>query len=108
MPGAFRAGLLCNFVGGLPSLTWQTALTTWSASPVLDALAVLAVVGYVAMLRRLSARGQRWPVGAVVCFVTGVLVLLVSVNGSIEGWRAAETSSTSGSSSSDTGIGRCA
>jgi putative copper resistance protein D len=71
-------------VGELPPLTWQTALTTWSVSPVFDALALLALVCYVDLLRRRSAAGQRWPARATACFMTGIGVLLISVNSSIE------------------------
>ncbi len=69
----------------IPPLTWHTAVTTWTSAPIVDVLAVLAVVGYlIAVFRRGRTSGPGWPVRATASWLAGVAVLLVSVHSSIE------------------------
>lgn len=71
-------------MGELPPLTWQTALTTWTSAPVADVVAVLAVAGYLGVVRHLSRSGQSWPARNTAWFGAAVLVLLVSLHSSID------------------------
>lgn len=69
----------------IPPLTWQTAVTTWTSAPLVDVLAVLAVVGYLVAVFRWTRREEsRWPRYATASWLAGVAVLLVSVHSSIE------------------------
>jgi putative membrane protein len=66
-------------------LTWHAAVTTWTWAPIVDVLAVLAVVGYLAAVRRAArSDGPVWPLRATASWLAGVVVLLVSVHSSIE------------------------
>jgi putative membrane protein len=66
-------------------LTWHVAVTTWTSAPVVDVLAVLAVAGYLATVRRRTQpSGCRWPRYATASWLAGVAVLLVAVHSSIE------------------------
>lgn len=72
-------------VPGIPPLSWYTAVTTWTSAPVVAVLAVLAVAGYLAAVRRHSRRtAQRWSKLRTASWLAGVGVLLVSVHSSIE------------------------
>ncbi|HKS51611.1 MAG TPA: cytochrome c oxidase assembly protein [Pseudonocardiaceae bacterium] len=69
----------------IPPLTWHTALTTWTSAPIIDVLAVLAVVGYLtAVVRRSRTAATGWPLHATVSWLAGVAVLLISLHSSIE------------------------
>jgi putative copper resistance protein D len=60
-------------------------VTTWTSAPLADALAVLALAGYlVAALRWARTHDSRWPLRATASWLAGVVVLLVSVHSSIE------------------------
>ncbi|HEY2723338.1 MAG TPA: hypothetical protein VGI84_01510, partial [Pseudonocardiaceae bacterium] len=41
----------------IPPLTWDTALTTWIAAPIADALAAVLLAGYLWAVFRLSRTG---------------------------------------------------
>ncbi|HYZ37251.1 MAG TPA: cytochrome c oxidase assembly protein [Pseudonocardiaceae bacterium] len=69
----------------IPPLTWHAAVTTWTSAPVVDALAALAVVGYlIAVVRRTRTAATGWPLHATVSWLAGVAVLLLSMHSSIE------------------------
>jgi putative membrane protein len=62
-------------------------VTTWTSAPVVDVLAALAVAGYlIAVLRRAQTTEPGWSLRATACWLAGVVVLLVSVHSSIEGY----------------------
>jgi putative membrane protein len=67
----------------LPPLTTRTALGTWVTTPgtvvVVATLVLLAGFAYLGAVRRVSSRGERWPLGRTVIFVGGGLGGLVVV-----------------------------
>jgi putative membrane protein len=59
-------------------------LSTWTWSPVADALIVLAVVGYLcAAIRYRRIRRTRWPAQRGICWMIGALFAVVSINGAL-------------------------
>ena len=74
-----------RYAAGIPPLTWHTVLTTWTPAPFADVLAALALLGYLAAVRRHHKRtGSAWPARATASWLAGVAVLLISVHSSIE------------------------
>lgn len=67
----------------IPPLTWHTAVTTWTAAPIADALAAVLLAGYLWAVFRLSRAGTRWPAGRTACWLGGVAVLLVGMHSAI-------------------------
>jgi putative membrane protein len=64
--------------------TWQTVLTAWRLSPVLDVLLLAATAGYLRLaLRRADGR---WPAVRTGCWVLAVLVLALAVDGPVGGY----------------------
>jgi cytochrome c oxidase assembly factor CtaG len=62
-----------------PSLgTWFTA---WRIDPLWATAGVLLLVGYLLGMRRLAARGDRWPVGRALCWTAGCVVLVYATSG---------------------------
>jgi len=61
----------------VPPLTGERLLTLWRPDAIVLTLALLAVAGYVAGLRRLRARGVDWPVGRTVAWLSGVTVAVI-------------------------------
>jgi cytochrome c oxidase assembly factor CtaG/putative copper export protein len=64
-----------------PAPTASTWLTAWRVDPLWAAVAVLLLVGYLLTMRRLAARGDRWPVARAGSWAAGCLVLLYTTNG---------------------------
>jgi putative membrane protein len=60
----------------LPRPTPAALVTAWQVQPVLIALIVALVVGYLAGLRRLRRAGRPWPRGRTLTFTLGLLLLL--------------------------------
>jgi cytochrome c oxidase assembly factor CtaG/putative copper export protein len=78
-----RGGAALAFTGyplpPAPSLSsWFTA---WRIDPLWATAGVLLLVGYLLGMRRLAARGDRWPVGRALCWVAGCFLLLYSTSG---------------------------
>ncbi|HEX5405916.1 MAG TPA: cytochrome c oxidase assembly protein [Pseudonocardiaceae bacterium] len=68
-----------DMTGGLPPLTWATALGTWRLAPVTDVVVLVAAVLY---LRRASR--SRWPIGRTAAFLGALAVLAVTLQSSID------------------------
>ncbi|MDO5663310.1 MAG: cytochrome c oxidase assembly protein [Brachybacterium sp.] len=64
-----------------PPPTVLTYLTQWRVEPVLLVLTVSALVVYLRWVRRLSRRGDHWPVSRTVCAVTGLVLFGWMTNG---------------------------
>lgn len=64
-----------------PPFEFSRLFTEWSLDPVWTLLCLLGLFFYLAGVRRLAARGDRWPVHRTVCFVVAALTLLYLVNG---------------------------
>ncbi len=58
-------------------------LTTWTFSPVVDAVIVLAAIGYAAVVMRLRRRGERWPVVRMVSWHAGLACLVLVANSAL-------------------------
>ncbi|MEO7193236.1 MAG: cytochrome c oxidase assembly protein [Pseudonocardiaceae bacterium] len=85
MPRELRSVGAARYAPGIPPLSWHTAVTTWTSAPIADVLAVLAVAGYLMVVRRRSQlTGPGWPPRATASWLAGVVVLLVSVHSAVE------------------------
>jgi cytochrome c oxidase assembly factor CtaG len=62
----------------IPPLEWSSALRTWSFDGLLAGVSVIAVVGYVVGMRRLAARGRKWPASRAVAYMGGVAILVLA------------------------------
>ena len=58
-----------------PELTGSRWFTQWAFEPVLALACATAVVVYLTWVRRLTRRGDRWPVGRTIAWCAGVAVL---------------------------------
>lgn len=58
----------------VPPLTLDRLLTMWRPDVIVLMVALLAIVGYLAGVRRLRAREIRWPAGRTIAWLAGVLV----------------------------------
>jgi putative copper resistance protein D len=65
----------------LPPLSASTALSRWSPEPVLALAAIAGLVTYVRWVVRLARRGDHWPAGRVVAWVTAMVLLLWVTSG---------------------------
>jgi cytochrome c oxidase assembly factor CtaG len=70
-----------DVTGGLPPLTWATALGTWRFAPVTTAIVVVAAALY---LRRAHRTRPGWPIGRTMSFVGALAVLVVTLQSSID------------------------
>ena len=71
--------------GGLPPLTWGTALSTWHVSLVVDVLVVLAAIAYLHRAYRVLPRqGGHWPAGRSWAFFGSLAVLAITVQSSLD------------------------
>ncbi|MGO3885472.1 MAG: cytochrome c oxidase assembly protein [Mycetocola sp.] len=64
-----------------PELTLQSFLTGWDPDILWLLVAGFGIFFYVAGVRRLRARGDRWPMYRTVCWILGLLVLAWLTNG---------------------------
>src|ERR1700760_744059 len=71
-----------DMAGGLPPLTWASALGTWRLAPVTDVVVLVAAVLY---LRR-ALRTPAWPVGRVAAFLGALAVLALTLQSSIDAY----------------------
>ncbi len=65
-----------------PPVRLHTLLTGWQTDPLIwvaAAAEVAAVAWYLVSMRRLGARGRRWPVRRLVAFLGGILVVVVAI-----------------------------
>jgi cytochrome c oxidase assembly factor CtaG len=73
--------------GGLPPLTWSTALGTWRVAPVTDVVVAVAAALYLhRAYRTLPARGARWPVSRAASFLGALAVLAVTLQSSVDAY----------------------
>jgi putative membrane protein len=66
--------------------SWQTVLTAWhfsAATDVFTVLAVLASVGYLRLALRRRRHAGRWSRVRLLCWLLGVVLLVISVNGPV-------------------------
>jgi putative copper resistance protein D len=71
--------------GGLPPLTWSTALSTWHVALVADVLVVLAAFAYLhRVFRILPRRGHSWSTRRTAAFLGALAVFAVTVQSSID------------------------
>lgn len=63
----------------LPPLTWYTALTVWSKSPLADGMILAAAARYAWGVRK----ARWWPIRRTVCFLAGLAVLVIALNSSV-------------------------
>jgi putative copper resistance protein D len=68
----------------LAPLTWHTFWTTWRTAWWWDAAILIATADYLAGLLRLRRRGEHWPWPRLAFFLTGVAVLVISLNTAID------------------------
>jgi putative copper resistance protein D len=74
-----------DMTAGLPPLTWHTAVGTWQLAPVTDAVGVIAAGLYLhRAYRTLPKQGERWPAWRTVSFLGALVVLVVTVQSSID------------------------
>jgi putative copper resistance protein D len=73
------------YVEALAPLTVSRAASSWRLTPGV-ALAVGAGGGYAFGIRAVHRRGERWPVGRILTFAVGLLVLLVATAGWLQTW----------------------
>src|ERR1700760_574996 len=71
-----------DMAGGLPPLTWASALGTWRLAPVTDVVVLVAAVLY---LRR-ALRTPAWPVGRIAAFLGALAVLALTLQSSIDAY----------------------
>ncbi len=64
-------------------------LTSWQPEPLAIVMVVVLAAAYLLGVRRLAARGVRWPVGRAVTFGCGVLLLAWTTNGVANVYRDA-------------------
>ncbi|HKG52447.1 MAG TPA: cytochrome c oxidase assembly protein [Actinomycetales bacterium] len=61
--------------------TATTWLTGWRFDLFWTSVAAALLVGYLLGVRRLAVRGDRWPVGRILCWTAGCLVLVYATSG---------------------------
>ncbi len=64
-----------------PEPTASRWLSEWRLEPIVALACVAAVVAYIAWVRRLARRGDRWPVGRTVAWCLGVVIIAWVTNG---------------------------
>lgn len=65
--------MLGAVTAGAPELTGARFFTAWDADPVMLAIVLVLAAGYLAGVRRLARRGERWPIGRTATFLLGGL-----------------------------------
>lgn len=70
-----------------PEITLGTILTQWSLDPIWFVLAIGAAWAYLVGAWRLHKRGDRWPVGRTVSWVSGCAVLFLVTNGGLNRYQ---------------------
>ena len=76
-----------DMTGGLPALSWASALGTWRPAVVTDVLVVLAAALYLhRAYRTLPANGERWAIGRTAAFLGALAVLAVTLQSSIDAY----------------------
>lgn len=66
-----------------PEFTFTRLFTEWRFDPVWTLVCLLGIFFYVAGVRRLAKRGDEWPLGRTISFVSGMVTLLWLVNGGL-------------------------
>ena len=69
-----------------PELTPARLLTEWEIDPLWLTLGVLAIFFYVAGVRRLTRRGDRWPIFRTVFWIAGILLLIWVTSGPLNAY----------------------
>lgn len=69
-----------------PELTPVRLLTEWSVDPLWLLVGALGIAFYLAGVRRLRLRGDRWPVYRTVLWVLGMLLLIWVTNGALNAY----------------------
>ena len=70
-----------------PEFNSVTFFTQWKPDLIWALVGVLGIVAYIAGVRRLRARGDAWPIGRTVSWVSGMLFLLFVTNGSLNAYQ---------------------
>lgn len=70
-----------------PEITLCTILTQWSLDPIWFVLTIGAAWAYLVGAWRLHKRGDRWPVGRTVSWVSGCAVLFLVTNGGLNRYQ---------------------
>lgn len=70
-----------------PEITLGTILTQWSLDPIWFVLTIGAAWAYLVGAWRLHKRGDRWPVGRTVSWVSGCAVLFLVTNGGLNRYQ---------------------
>lgn len=65
-----------------PALTWSSFFTVWTWDWAAISIAI-GVVAYAIGVRRLTQRGDRWPVGRTIYWMVGMATLLYATNGAL-------------------------
>lgn len=65
---------------GLPPLTAERLVTTWTLDAVVTGAAILAVLWQLRAAGRLRRRGRRWPPGRTLSFQAGMLTLVLAAD----------------------------
>ena len=70
-----------------PELTLTTFFTQFKPDLIWLVVATAAIVGYLLGVRRLRLRGDKWPLGRTVSWVTGMLLLAFITSGSLNAYQ---------------------
>ncbi len=70
-----------------PEFTGLSLLTAWKIDIVWLVIAVGAIVLYLAGVRRLARRGDKWPIGRTISWVAGMLTLIYVTGGAINAYQ---------------------
>lgn len=70
-----------------PELTPIRFLTEWKLDLIWLIVAVGAILMYLAGVRRLAKRGDKWPIGRTVSWITGMLVLIYTTSGALNAYQ---------------------
>jgi len=70
-----------------PEFTSVTFLTEWKPDLIWALVSLGGIWVYLAGVRRLRARGDSWPIGRTISWVTGMLFLLFVTNGSLNAYQ---------------------
>ena len=70
-----------------PELTVMSYFTEWKFDLAWGLVAAFGIGFYVAAIVRLARRGDRWPVGRTIAWLTGMLLLFYSTNGAFNAYE---------------------
>ncbi|MEP6843958.1 MAG: cytochrome c oxidase assembly protein [Pseudolysinimonas sp.] len=72
--------------------TWMTLAFAWRPSILFLVIAVIGVVTYLAAVRRLTRRGDSWPLGRTVAWVLGWVVIVLTTSSGVNRYSGASFS----------------